>query len=367
MLDNGKITPMQMLLLLFPTIVATAVLLVPSVTERHAGRDMWLSPIWAMLAGFAVVLTAWALHRRFPDETLIEIGERVLGKAPGRIVGIIYVFFYWHAGGMLVRQYGEFVSGVFLMETPTPVIMGGMLVVCAYAVRGGVEVLGRCAQIIIPAVLGMYALLVLLQLPSLEPGRLLPMFEFGILPSLKGSIVPQAWYTEFIAVSFLYPSLTDRSKGLRWAVFAVLLVAFFLTLTNLVALMLFGEMAGRLVYPVMSAARYIVVADFLEHLEAFVMAIWVFGTFVKIALFYHLLVQCTARTAGLSDWRPIAMPVGLLILLSGIWSVPNLQEMIDVLDSSSVFELVSVQLAIPVLLLLVALIRGKKAAAAEAK
>jgi len=365
--DNGKITPVQMMFLLHPTIVSTAVLLVPAMTERHAGRDMWLSPVWAMLSGFAVVLTAWALHRRFPDDTLIECAGRVLGRFAGKIIGAVYTLFFWHTSGMLVREYGEFVSGVFLMETPTPVIMGGMLVVAAYAVRGGLEVIARCAQIIIPFVAVLFLALVLLQTREFDADRLLPMFEYGILPSLKGSIVPQSWYTEFIAVSFFYPALTDRSKGLRWAAVTVLLVAVFLSLTNLAALLMFGELAGRLVYPVMSAARYIEIADFLEHLEAIVMAIWVFGTFIKICVFYHLLVQCAARTAGLSDWRPVVHPLGLLILVSGIWSASNLQELIRALGSSVVFELLFVQLGLPVLLLLAALVRGKKGSAAEAQ
>lgn len=366
MTDNGKITPVQMMLLLHPLIVSTALLLVPAMTERHAGRDMWLSPIWAMFSGFAVVLTAWALHKRFPDDTPIEMGMKLLGKFPGRVIGAVYILFYWHSSGILIREYGEFVSGVFLMETPTPVIMGGMLIVAAYAVRGGIETLGRCAQIIIPVVASLFLLLILLQVHEFDPERLLPMFEFGLLPSLKGSIVPQSWYSELIAVSFLYPALTDRDKGLKWAAIAVLLIALFLSLTNLAALMLFGELAGRLVYPVMSAARYIEIADFLEHLEAIVMAIWVFGTFNKIALFYHLFVQCIARTAGLSDWRTVVLPAGLLILLSGIWSASNLQELVQALGSTSVFELLLVQLVLPLLLFLVALIRNKREPAASA-
>jgi|GEM_PF-595501 len=314
---NGKITPVQMAFLLHPTIVATALLLVPAMTERHAGRDMWLSPLWALMAGFATLLTAWALHKRFPDDTPIEYSERLVGKTAGKIIGVLFIFFYWHGSGSLLREYGEFVSGTFLMETPTEVIMGGMLIIAAYAVRGGIEVLGRCAQIMVPVVVVLFMTLILLVSRNLDPYKLLPMLEFGILPSLKGSIVPQSWFSEIIAAAFLLPSLTDRSKGLRWGVITLLFVAVILSLTNLTVLMLFGELAGRLVYPVMSAARYIEIADFLEHLEAIVMAIWVFGTFIKIVVFYFLLVQCTARVIGLSDWRQIVLPVGLLILISG--------------------------------------------------
>ena len=360
MLEKGRISSIQMALLLHPTIVATAVLLVPAMTEKHAGRDMWLSPLWASFSGFAVVLTAWLLNRMYPNDTLIEHSVRILGKIPGKALGMLYIFFYWHATGLLIKEYGEFVTGTFLLHTPIQVIMGSMLVICAFAVRGGIEVLGRCAQIMVPVVVLLYILIIFLLIPDLNSDNLFPMLEHGWMPSLKGSIIPQSWYSELIAISFLLPVLADRDKALRWGIISVLFIAFTLFLTNITTLMLFGQLTGRLVYPVMAAARYIQLADFLEHLEAIVMAIWVFGTFIKISMFYYMLVQSTARVLGLSDYRPIVLPLGLLVLLSGIWAASNLQELVHVLSTSIVFELLFMQLGIPVLLLLIAIFRRKK-------
>lgn len=51
---------------------------------------------------------------------------------------------------VILREYGDFISVVFLQKTPTFVAIGGMVLLVSYAVRGGVEVLGRLAQLFLP-------------------------------------------------------------------------------------------------------------------------------------------------------------------------------------------------------------------------
>ncbi|TKH09627.1 spore gernimation protein, partial [Peribacillus simplex] len=44
-MEKGKISSLQMAFMMYPTIVATAVLGVPSITAKYAKTDLWLSPI----------------------------------------------------------------------------------------------------------------------------------------------------------------------------------------------------------------------------------------------------------------------------------------------------------------------------------
>ncbi|MEW9673734.1 GerAB/ArcD/ProY family transporter [Ammoniphilus sp. 3BR4] len=45
MIENGKISSVQMAMIMFNKVLATVILVVPTITARHAGRDMWISPI----------------------------------------------------------------------------------------------------------------------------------------------------------------------------------------------------------------------------------------------------------------------------------------------------------------------------------
>ena len=359
MIEKGKISAAQMALMMHPTIIATGILFVPSITAAKAGRDMWLSPIWGSFIGFLVVFIAYQLHKHFPNETIIEYSEHIVGRIPGKVIGLIYLFFYLHVNGIIIREYGEFLSGVFLMTTPEIVIFGSMTLVCAFAVRGGLEVIARSAQLFIPIVVLLFLMIVFFLALDLDPTNMLPVFEEGIMPSILGAAAPAAWFSEYLLIAFLLPYLTDKEKGLKWGNLSVLSVVFILVITNVTALFLFGEITADLLYPVMSAGRYVRVADFFTHLESIIMAIWILGTFIKISVFYYALVLGTAQWLKLSEYKFIVLPLGFLLVLFATWSAPNLIELKSFLGTSAVFYFHSVQLVLPSILLLIVVIQKK--------
>jgi spore germination protein KB len=277
----------------------------------------------------------------------------------GKILGAVYLFFYLHITGIIVREYGEFVSGTFLPHTPMLFIIGTMILVCSFAVYGGIEVIGRCSEIIVPVVLLLYLVIFIMLLKDLHIQNMFPFMANGLAPSLKGSVVPLSWFSEYILISFFLPYLADQEKGLKWGMISVTSVMLFMVLTNFTSLLLFGKLTAVLTYPVMIAARYISIAEFLEHLEAIVMAIWVAGTFIKITVFYYSLVLGTAQWLTLTDFRPIVFPIGFLLIAFGAWSAPSLQELSHFLSTSAPFYFVSMQIIVPIFLLLIALIRNK--------
>jgi spore germination protein KB len=342
-----------------PAIFATVLLLVPAITAKHAGQDMWMSPIWSSVIGFLAVFLACKLNELYPKYTLIEYSELILGKVLGKMLGAVYLFFYLHISGIIVREYGEFVAGTFLPHTPMLFVFGTMILVCSFAVYGGLEVIGRCSEIIVPVVLLLYLVIFILLIKDLNIQNMFPILENGLAPSFIGSVVPQSWFSEYFLITFFLPYLTDQKKGLKWGMFSVASVMFFMVLTNFTSLLLFGRLSSLLTYPVMVATRYISVAEFLEHLEAIVMAIWVAGTFVKITVFYYSLVLGTAQWLKLSDFRPLVFPIGFLLIGFGVWSAPNLQELSHFLSTSAAFYFLSIQIIIPVILLLIAYIRNK--------
>ncbi|TCP29211.1 spore germination protein KB [Scopulibacillus darangshiensis] len=360
MIEKSRISSFQMAIMMYPTILATAILLVPSITGKFAERDMWLSPILASSIGFLNVFLAVQLNKLYPKMTLIEYSEKIIGLIPGKILGFAYLFFYLQTNGIVFREYGEFVVGNFLSKTPMIVVIGSMALVCAFSVRGGAEVIARSAQIFVPLVVILLLFIFILLVPDLEPKNMFPIMDKGIMPSFMGSVVPASWFSEYTLIAFLLPFLHDRGKGLKWGFISVFTVMITMVVTNMSALFLFGSITDSFTYPVMSAARYIDVADFLQHLESIVMAIWVAGTFVKISVFYYALVLGTAQWLNMSDYRTLVLPLGFLLVIFSLWTAPNLIEMVHYLTTTWVFNALTMQVAIPILLLILGKIRRKR-------
>lgn len=92
-MEKGKISSLQMAFMLYPAIVATAILGVPSITAKYAKTDLWLSPIFAALIGYLTVYIAYKLHQLYPKQTVIQFTEKIIGRILGKIFGFLLLLF----------------------------------------------------------------------------------------------------------------------------------------------------------------------------------------------------------------------------------------------------------------------------------
>ncbi|WHY98362.1 GerAB/ArcD/ProY family transporter [Peribacillus simplex] len=355
-MEKGKISALQMAFMMYPTIVATAILGVPSITAKYAKTDLWLSPIFAALIGFLTVYITYKLHKLYPKQTVIQFSEKIIGRILGKIFGFLLLFFYIQNTGLILRAYAEFVVGSFLVSTPISVIMASMVLLCAFIVRGGIEVLGRAAELFVPVFIFPIFILILLLIPDLEFKNIFPILGNGIMPPIKGAIVPGGWFSEFFLIIFLLPFLADMKKGMKSGMMTVFAVMMTLIVVNLIVLFVLGSTTSTKLYPLLSVSRNISLADFFEHVESAVMAVWIVGAFVKISVFYYASALGTAQWLNLSDYRHVVWPIGILIVIFSLWSMPSSMEVNR--NSINVFPIqgILMQTIIPLLLLVIAMI-----------
>ncbi|QED47285.1 GerAB/ArcD/ProY family transporter [Cytobacillus dafuensis] len=358
-MNTVKISSLQMAMLMYPTIVATAILSVPSITATYAKQDLWISPIFASIIGFLTVYISVSLHNHFPEKTVIQFSEQIIGRIPGKILGLVFLFFYIHSAGDITRAYAEFIVSSFLFQTPIIVVIVTMVLLCAFAVYGGLEVLGRISQLLFPLFFVPLLLLILLLSPDFEIGNIFPILEKGIIPPIKGAIVPSGWFSEIFMIIFFLPFLTDKKKGRKYGVLTVLAVMITLVVVNLIVLFILGTTTSSKSYPLMNISRYVSIADFFENLESVTMAIWILGTFVKISVFFYVVVLGTAQWLNIEDYRPIVWPIGILIVEFSFWAVPSSMAFIHYEITAFPFYSVTIQTIIPLLLLGIAFFKNR--------
>jgi spore germination protein KB len=358
MIEKGKISSSQMAMILYFIILATGILTLPSVAGKDAKQDLWLSPIWASLIGFLVFSVLWKLNKLYPNENIMQYSERIIGKIGGKTLGFIYLFTHLYLNGLVLREYAEFIV-IFLPRTPISIVIASMVLVTAFVVYGGVEVLARATQIFLPVFIFPILLMGLLLLPDMEFHNILPIIGNGILPSIKGAIAIQLWFSEFFYLSFFLPFLKDPEKGRKWSMISVVAVVLTMIVTNLIAIFVLGGIVSETVYPVMSVARYISIANFFEHIESIIMAVWVTGIFVKVSAIYYVLTLGTAQCLNLHDYKRFVIPLGFLQVIFALWIAPSSQQLVSFLSKSGIYYFLTLQVMLPFLLLAIALIKKK--------
>ena len=183
--DQGRISETQLAFMIFPAVIATAILSVPGITMHYAGHDMWLSPIIGSFIGLAAIAISLGLARMYPGKSLIQSSVLAAGLIPGKLMGLIYILFMPHLTGLIIREYGEFIANNALPRTPMFVIMGTMMLVCAINVRLGIEVVGRTAQVFVTLVMAMLGLVFVLLIGNCIRLSCFLLWKMGLCQPLK--------------------------------------------------------------------------------------------------------------------------------------------------------------------------------------
>lgn len=365
MLNEEKISSTQLTFLLVTLVTATAWLFVPAITARAAAEDGWISVLVpATVFGVLVVVVCVSLGRRFPGRTVIEYSGDIVGKFGGKLIGLAYIFFFLHINAIIIREFGDFMVTAFMSETPLLVFNGVLVLLAAYAVRCGLEVICRANQFVFPlAVLSLFGLVAMV-VGEMRLSNLIPVLDKGLLPVLKGALAPSSWRGEVVLLLMFLPYLNMPQKAQKAGIVAVVFIGFVLALDTAAMIAVFGaEMSAHLTFPTLYLARYVNIGHFIERVEAIVMILWVSGIFIKVACFYHAGTLATSQWLGLQDYRPLILPLGIIQLVWSITLFENIRELVKFLGEIFPFYGFVFELALPGLLLLIAVVRKKGVAA----
>ena len=361
MLEGGKISSKQAVFLMVTMVLSTVFLFVSSGIAHLAKQDGWISILLATLAGLLISWLVVNLSLRFPSQTLFQFPEVILGRWPGKVVAFLYILWYMHLNAEVIREYGSFLVAAFMPDTPISVIELLIMLIAAYAVRNGLEVFTRVNEIILPLTLGAVIFLIFLEIPEMSWKRLLPVFEYGPVPIIKGAVMPAAWMGEIITMAVLIPYLNKAKEAYKIAATATLITGFFLLITFVSGIAMFGpDVSAGWLFPALNGVRMINLANFLERLEPVIMAIWVAGALVKICVFYWVVVLGSAQWLELKDYKPLVLPVGVILLFMSITIHDTILGLFTFLATVwPPFALSIFQVGLPFLLLVVAVLRGQ--------
>jgi spore germination protein KB len=360
MIENGKIANRQAMLLLVSGILSTGILIFPTLTTAAANQDAWLSVVFAAGLGLITVLIMIALGRRFPDQTIVEYSEDLLGKLLGKAAGAVLIWYFLYLTAIATREFGEFITTAFMEDTPPSVFVFTILSVAALAIYSGLEVIGRVNEFMLSLTIFSFFLFIFLAVSQMDPARLTPVLSDGLGPVIKGAIPASGWFGELIVLGFILPYINRPALAKRSAIMAVLILLIIQITAVAASIMTFGPaQTGRMQFPAFMITRNISIMGIVERNEAIFIVLWVAGVFVKIMVYYYVIVLATSQWLQLRSYRPLILPLGTVVGALAFLSFNNIAELMGFLSNVWGWYALPLELGLPALLLAVALIRAK--------
>lgn len=360
MTEDFKISNKQFLLIVILFSIGTAILITPSRLANDVKQDAWIP---TLLAVFVTILIIWLynmLSDEFPNMTIIQYMEKILGKWIGRTVSLMFSITSLLVCVNLFSIVGQFITTQIMPETPIMAIYILYGCVIVFGVRLGVESLAKSAEIFFPWVIILFTILIILLLPDVEFKNIKPTLEFGFRPIIRSTILYISIFSlPLVFLLTVFPvNLKEINKAKKSFHLGILIGGIVLFIITVMCILVLGhETTSRSTFPVYVLAKKINIGNFIERIEVILAIIWLITIFIKTSFYFYAGIKGIAQTLNLKDYCPLTLPVGMIVIASTRIFFPN-NVYTDEWDIKVWFPLITIfGFLMPILLLIVSKIR----------
>ncbi|MEG6513312.1 endospore germination permease [Desulforamulus ruminis] len=359
-METWKISEWQAMGYLVMIVFATSILFVPGLVAKEASTASWLALIIALAVGMLIALISTSLGLRYPGKTLIQYAVDILGFPLGKLVSLLFIFYFFYVSYFVLRQFQALMSAAYMPETPPVVFMVLLTLLSCSALYLGLEVIVRANSLILFFNLLAFLIIFFVFIGTVDWFNLKPDFSKGVGPIINGSLSPSSWFGETAAILMLIPFIQRKSAVRRITLYALLLLFFLLEIVIITVVGNFGpERTSRLVFPLftlLSQPPHFVQELFFQP-SALFMAVWISGMLMKLTTFFFAGVYGLAQWFGLASYRCLVLPGGALIVVLAFISWPNTERLLDFSRYTFPLFVLSINLGLPLLLYVFSLFR----------
>ncbi|WP_141430991.1 endospore germination permease [Bacillus sp. 03113] len=325
MLENGKISSRQLLILVILFNIGTTILLAPGSLASIAKQDAWIASLVGSGAGLLLVGFYILLGKLFPGLTLIQICEKVLGRWIGKFVSILYISYFFMICPFLLFQVGNFMATAIMPETPIEAIFILFMAIVIMGTRLGLETFTRSAEVFFPFImLGLFILYITLS-PQMQWANIQPIMEANIKTILKANYHYMSILYLQLPVFLMLAPFVNQKKAAGKALFWGTLIGGIITplITFLAISVLGADMTSRNLFTTFALAKKIDIGKFLTRIEIILAGIWLLSIFFKLVICFYGTLLGTAQWLELKNYQVLAFPIGFILIAFTHLSLPN--------------------------------------------
>ena len=364
MLEKGKISAGEFLILVIVFTIGGSVLVSASGLAEVAKQDAWLVDPLTILISLFFIFIYNQLATLYPSMTYVEVNKKIFGKWIGKIAVLLYLSYFFILSSGMVREIGDFFTTEILVDTPNPMVMIMFLLTSLIGVQLGLEVICRTAVIFFPWIVMLLLILFLFLIPEIKLENIQPIFGEGMKPIIKGSYhILGLPYLELAILLMVTPYVTEKAAMKKAFYRGMVIGGIVLLITVAFCILVLGsDTAARRTYPAYTLGRRLSIVNFLERIEVIVAIIWVFTQYFKLTIINYGISLGLAQVLGLKSYKILFFPLAFLIITFAIFSYRDIVHFHDFIAKAWTPYSLTICFILPLLLLVVGKIRKKRSA-----
>ena len=330
----------------------------------EAGQDSWITILLGIASGCLLYFVYTKLYTMYPALPLTSYLQKILGRYLGWIFGVMYITYFIYIASRVLRDFEELLV-IAAYRSSSLLTIGILMMICVlYAVYKGLEVFYRISELCLFIIVLMLLLIVFFEIASgiIKLNHLLPILEHGWRPLIKTFPTTLTFpFGEMITFTMLLPFLNKQEKAKKVGILAIVLSGLCLLLFTLLNFAITGaDIATRSAFPILTAVSYINIADFVQRLDTVVIISMVILGFVKITVFFFCAYLGTVDIFKVKHPKKLIYPMGIIVLVGSVVMAPNyIVHINEGLKIVPYLLHLPMQILIPVIVLVIAWIKGK--------
>lgn len=313
-LEKGRITPFQYMLSVTCFLQSSALL--SSFFTPITQQDSWLVVLFGMAAAMPVLIVFCAIMHSFPGKNLIEITLASLGRVAGTVVSLIFIWFFLTLTALNLRDFGQFVRQIILVETPIIVVISLCMLVSAYAVIKGLNVVTRYSPVFVLMAIILTVLATLFTLNLINLNNFLPIMTLEPIKYVQGTnIVLTIPYGELFVLLMVAPYVSKGKKSKGVYLFGGFFIGSF-TILSVVSrdTAILGNTASLFSLPSFETLRLIGITEAFNRMEILFAIVLVVLLFFKITILFYCSVMAIAQLLRMKTYHPLVLVMSAFIV-----------------------------------------------------
>lgn len=285
-LDQTKLTPRQLLFSTACVIQGSALL--SSFVMALTGRESWISALLGFCISLGLVFLYTALVKRYPGKNLFGMMEAIFGRPLGRLICLLYVFFFLTMISVNVNDVSNFVVDYIMPHTPPLVIVLTFLFVCGWAAGKGMGGICKTGFVFFVLVTSVTLVNLALLAKDMDFSNLLPVFQLPVSTYLKGGlVVASVPFGEILVFLMAAPLVTGGGSLRRPLLWGLGVGAFTLLAVIIRNIAVLGNLASIASLPSYEAVRHIQMAEVITRVDILYALAMLFIQFFKVGLYFY--------------------------------------------------------------------------------
>ncbi len=299
----NKISTKQFVFIVIGTIFSPAVRLFSVFYSENVTQEAWLGPL---LAGGIAVLAVCLFKKTVEKHNFSSLLDVSCGKT-GKIIGIIYILWGIMLTAINLHYYGHRIATTVYKDSSIDLFIITMGCLCVLVLVNGIETFARMNEIIVPAVASFTVVLIILLVRNADVKLLLPIHSAKTVAESMFFSLGSFCYVMFGL--FISERISDKNKFFGKTAIGIAFMSIVTAMIFCSVIGIFGsKMIYELDYPFFGAVKQINIGEFIQHIEAFVILLWVMSDFVIAAFIGLSMFEVCSYVFGIENRKLFVIP-----------------------------------------------------------